>query len=91
MKAVTDCFKTLFIGLDINESIFGLIKGVHQPPQQQRYEELPREDEEHRDGEGGGVQDPHISQEEPDNIGGDVDAVTPHVVPFDPVGEYLIP
>jgi len=62
-------------------------RGVYQPQQQQL---PPRENEEHRDGEGKAIEDPHTTQEGPSSTSGGVGAVTLPTVPSDLVGTYLI-
>ena len=91
MKVVNDCFKTLFIGLAMNGLVFGPIRGAHQPQQHQQHEqEHPRVAVEHQDGEERAAEDPHTTQEGPNNASGDVDRVTPPIVSSHPIGEYFI-
>jgi len=35
MKVISDYFNTLFTGLARNQIVLGLIRSIHQPPQQQ--------------------------------------------------------
>jgi len=84
MEVVTDCFKTLFIGVAMQGLAFGPIRDVHRPQQQ----EQPKQEGELRDGQREVVEGPHMTQERPSIASGGVGAVA-LIVPFDPIGEYL--